>query len=148
MLIIVILVIVALLAVWLYWRISRRKKALRLLTRHSQNLTDKAVNQALQQQNWVQTSLNSTPVSDVWGHGVMAFAYQFDAPDADISQALLASALAQVADEEDIAPSDVRYPAFEVTDFWIRNQEVHFDVAFMTNQATIDYVTDIDRVNP
>ena len=139
----IILTLVAI-AIVIWWRVNRRRRALTILLTHSQNVTDRVVAQAL-------ASLDMTPaastgaVADVWGHGVMAFSYQVQ-HEPLISREELNLALARVADEETIASSDISYPAFLVTDLWQRDGILNFDVAFMTNQATIDYVEDLNRL--
>ncbi|KRM72535.1 hypothetical protein [Lacticaseibacillus brantae] len=139
---IIVLLLMVIGVVW--WRLTRRKRAMTVLLRHSQRVTDRVVTQALAQLN-LEAPASSQAVADVWGHGVMAFSYHVPAPES-ISEETLNAALATVADDETIASSDISYPAFVVTDLWHRDNKLNFDVAFITNQATIDYVEDLSRL--
>ena len=47
----------------------------------------------------------------------------------------------------DIASSDPALPPFVLTDFFELEGELHIDVAFITNEATIEYVRDVNRVS-
>ena len=140
----VLIIILIAAAIFVWWRLTRRKRALTILMTHSQNVTDRVVAAALQNLDMTPAT-KSTAVADVWGHGVMAFSYQVQ-HEPVISREELNLALARVADQETIASSDISYPAFLVTDLWQRDGRLNFDVAFMTNQATIDYVEDLNRL--
>ena len=139
-----IIVILLIIIGFIWWRLTRRKRAMTVLLRHSQRVTDQVVTKALAQLNLTAPAA-SQAVADVWGHGVMAFSYQVPS-DEPISETTLNAALAAVADDETIASSDISYPAFVVTDLWHREHKLNFDVAFITNQATIDYVEDLSRL--
>ncbi|MFD1441842.1 MULTISPECIES: hypothetical protein [Lacticaseibacillus] len=131
--------------IWL--RIARRRRALRLFVRHSQQLTDQVVAEVLTVLHWpFDNPLHSDAVADVWGHGIMGFEYETDTPKIKITRDRLQNQLRDTAEDQHIASSDPRYPAFVITDFWERDGKTHFDVAFVTNAPTIAYLQDIQRV--
>ncbi len=144
-LVVLLLVVVAiLLAFRKRWR---RNKAIRILLHHSQRLTDQTMAAALQTLNFpVAKPLVSKPMADIWGHGIMAFSYQLPLQTKTLKQQPLEKALQNAAEELDIASSDPALPPFVITDFFVLDGQLHVDVAFITNQATIEYVRDVNRV--
>jgi hypothetical protein len=146
LLIVVLLVVLAIL--WLFRKRWRRNKAIQILLYHSQRLTDQAMAEALQQLG-ISTDkpMTSKPIADIWGHGVMAFSYQISSSLGKVTQPALEQALRQAARQLDIASSDPALPPFVLTDFFELEGELHIDVAFITNEATIEYVRDVNRVS-
>ena len=138
LLIVVLLVVLA--TLWLFRKRWRRNKAIQILLYHSQRLTDQAMTEALQ-------PMTSKPIADIWGHGVMAFSYQISSSLGKVTQPALDQALRQAARQLDIASSDPALPPFVLTDFFELEGELHIDVAFITNEATIEYVRDVNRVS-
>ncbi|WP_125707101.1 hypothetical protein [Lacticaseibacillus porcinae] len=141
----ILLVIVIAIAV-IRWRVARRKRAMKVLMRHNQKACDEAVTQALTQLGVSSKhDVSSQPVADVWGHGIMAFEYQMPKVTPPIAldrfeQALHAQTSANNENSTKLSPSLV------VTDWWTRDEQVHFDVAYVSNAATREYVQDVRRV--
>ncbi|WP_204123089.1 hypothetical protein [Lacticaseibacillus mingshuiensis] len=145
---VVLIIIVLAVGGFVWWRVANRKRAMRIFLLRSRQLSDHIVQRMLVALKWeTPEPLAGTPVADVWGHGIMAFEYAAPTPDFGVSRKLLDQELAQLAADENIVSSDPRFPAFVVSDFWVRSGEIHFDVAFVTNAATIEYVEDVERVN-
>ena len=63
-----------------------------------------------------------------------------------IDQHQLADALQKAAEELDIASSDPALPPFVITDYFELEGQQHVDLAFIANEATIEYVRDVNRV--
>ncbi|KRM23857.1 hypothetical protein [Latilactobacillus graminis] len=147
------------LAFFLIWMISRlrRQKAMRILQHSSQAIADEIVTVAYQklqvnQPDFYapQAKLISNLPTEVWGNNVMVFEYQV--PIRQTSEALKTVAAAiekqlnAVAYERRIASVSPRYPALLVTDVWFLEERLHFDVAFIVNRETIEYVKDMAQV--
>ncbi|WP_125703169.1 hypothetical protein [Lacticaseibacillus daqingensis] len=129
-----------------WWRLVASRRALRLYLRQAQQTTDQTVRRALADLEWVSAGpLVSEPVADVWGHGILAFEYVIPLP-ATPNVTALNAALVTAAVEADIHGLDAQTPAFLVSDFWQREAQLHFDVAFVANAATAEYVMDVERV--
>ncbi|WP_179395297.1 hypothetical protein [Lacticaseibacillus absianus] len=128
----------------LLWRAVHRRQALRGYIAQAQRITDSAVAGALRQLGWA-ASVASEPVADVWGHGILAFEYEVAEP-ADGTVTALNAALVAVATATGQQGVDPQTPAFVVTDYWRRDGQLHFDVAFVTNAVTAEYVADVARV--
>lgn len=132
---------------YVWWHLVRRKRAMRLFIRQSQKLCDELVTEAVRRLHWQEAHpVQSAPVADVWGHGIMAFEYVIKEPLIAATEDDLSATLTTLAQERDIASSDPRFSPFVITDFWQRDGMIHLDVAFVTNAATIEYVQDINRV--
>ncbi|WP_407891387.1 hypothetical protein [Lacticaseibacillus sp. N501-2] len=140
------LLVIVIAALLIRWRVARRKHAMKVLMRHNQKACDAAVFQALAQLGVAPApKVSSQPVADVWGHGIMAFEYQMPnvTPPMALDQfqhALHAQTGASNANSVKLAPSLV------VTDWWTRDDMTHFDVAYVSNAATREYVQDVRRV--
>lgn len=97
-------------------------------------------------------ALHSVPVADVWGRGVMAFEYVIDAPGMTASdlpeiRRLLNNQLQDYTREEKIKAYEAAGPALRVTDTWLRDGQLHLDVAYLMNEATLEYLEDLRRLN-
>ncbi|RXT59209.1 hypothetical protein [Lacticaseibacillus chiayiensis] len=144
-LVVLLMVVVAILLV--FRKRWRRNKAIQILLHHSQQLTDQTMATALQTLDFhVAKPLVSKPMTDIWGHGIMAFSYQLPLQTKTLKQQPLEQALQNAAEELDIASSDPALPPFVITDFFVLDGQLHVDVAFITNEATIEYVRDVNRV--
>ncbi|WP_416353014.1 hypothetical protein ACNAN0_07530 [Agrilactobacillus fermenti] len=148
----------------LYYLIKRirRNAALKILLNHSQKLTNKILAQTLMDpstnyENILQIpkQIDSEPVQDIWGKGIMVFEYKFaigpnfsgtaDFFDDDFTNAL-AQKLNEHASENGVISSMPRYTPFVISDHWYLENYYHIDIAFMTNKPTIDYVKDMKKV--
>ena len=38
-------------------------------------------------------------------------------------------------------------PALRVTDAWLRSGQLHLDIAYLMNEATLEYLEDLRRLN-
>ncbi|MBB1166946.1 hypothetical protein [Lacticaseibacillus paracasei] len=144
---IVVLVLIVLIVLWVLRKRRRRNKAIQIVLHHSQRLSDQVMDAALTSLKIpVQEPLTSKPITDIWGHGVMAFSYIFPKSFSTIDQHQLADALQKAAEELDIASSDPALPPFVITDYFELEGQQHVDLAFIANEATIEYVRDVNRV--
>ncbi|WP_390408396.1 hypothetical protein [Lacticaseibacillus jixiensis] len=135
-------IVVLCLAIIVWWRVRRRKRAMRVLTMHNQRECDDAVAAAMQSLAWTDAAkLKSLPVADVWGHGIMAFEYVL--PAAPITKDAFAAALKQQTPQVKAAALP---PTLVITDWWTRDDQVHVDIAYVVNAATREYVDDLRRV--
>ncbi len=140
------LVVILVLALGAWWRIRRRKHAMRVLMLHNQRQCDRDVASALTQLAWAYPDpLRSQPVADVWGHGIMAFEYALPQPEAGITSAQFTAALRQQTGKQNATATSLT-PTLDVTDWWQRDGVVHVDVAYVVNAATREYVRDVRRV--
>ncbi|WP_304249332.1 hypothetical protein [Limosilactobacillus gastricus] len=95
----------------------------------------------------------SSIVAEVWGNGVQAFEYQiyFDLCDEQelrwLSHQNLSQAIEKNASQEQIAGFNAQSAPFVVTDWWVYQQKLHFDVAYVSNEATREYVEDLSKLN-
>lgn len=82
-------------------------------------------------------------VADVWGKGVMAFEYVVDMPQLNVEEQEwltkenLTTALDQVG-----APTPL-----VITDWWEYEHQLHVDVANLMNEATKEYVADLEKLD-
>lgn len=140
----IIFILVVCAVVW--WRVRRRKHAMRFMMLRNQQLCDQDVARALTQLQWAYPDpLRSQPVADVWGHGIMAFEYALPRPKVAVDAKAFAKALrAQTASKN--VDAAALAPTLDVTDWWQRDGVVHVDVAYVVNHATREYVRDVRRV--
>ncbi|MCI1986811.1 MAG: hypothetical protein LKJ69_09000 [Lactobacillus sp.] len=137
------MIVVVGLIVLVWWRLSRRKRAMKVLMRRNQHLCDQEVAQVLHDLNWAYPDpLRSQPVADIWGHGIMAFAYALPTPKQGMTKTDFAAALKAKPPVQSGQPT----PQLVITDWWTREATTHIDIAYVTNAATREYVQDIRRV--
>lgn len=99
------------------------------------------------------SDLRSEQIAEVWGRGVMAFEYHL--PINNVSQSIpdfkqaLVKALAEYGDDHHMHAhsGEVDRPAFVVTDIWQLDNRLHFDVAYLVNLTTVEYVDDLNRLS-
>lgn len=99
----------------------------------------------------VSGNLHSAPVADVWGRGVMAFEYVLKTPgmtavDLPEVRRILNNHLQAYARDEQLTAFQNAGPALRVTDTWLRDGELHVDVAYLMNEATLEYLEDLRRL--
>lgn len=96
--------------------------------------------------------LKSELIADVWGRGVMAFEYHIPVSKVQTSIPNLKQLLSQtLADYGNTHHMHARIkendsPVFVVTDMWQLDDRLHFDVAYLINLTTIEYVDDLSRL--
>ncbi|MFD0897949.1 hypothetical protein [Loigolactobacillus binensis] len=158
LIILVILGLVVIGAVLLLAQRLRRNRALRLLQLTSQKATDAAAAAAVHQLNQqhllpaLTAPLVSQVAADVWGHGVLVFEYQIAAGDLSTVQLRLLThqleqALAKAAQQQQLTAFKANIPVFAVSDIWLLTGQLHFDIAYLRNQATLDYVADMRKLS-
>ncbi|PWG00666.1 hypothetical protein [Levilactobacillus bambusae] len=153
------IIIALILATGIYYVIHRMtvKRAIKIVQKNAQSETDRAVREIspelvkLGLSNQTEPPLSSELVADVWGRGVMAFEYTFDVAEEpsgnqlDQIQVLMDTALLHYAHDHQIEGYLETTP-FLVTDTWVYEDRVHVDVAYLMNEATIEYVKDLRRL--
>lgn len=106
--------------------------------------------QQLVQNNELNFSQSQT-VADVWGRGVMAFEYalavQHVSPDELQWLAhVLDDELQRYGEAKQIERVQSASKAFVVTDIWLFENKLHFDIAYLMNDATYEYVKDLKKI--
>ncbi|MFC6170730.1 hypothetical protein [Loigolactobacillus jiayinensis] len=136
----------------------RRNHALRLLQLTSQKASDAAAATALNQLSQqdllpaLTAPLVSQVAADIWGRGVLVFEYQVTAGKLTAAQLTmlthqLEQALVQAAKQQGLTAFKPDIPVFTVSDIWLLTGNLHFDIAYMRNQATFDYVADMRKLS-
>lgn len=154
----VVLGVIILIVVLVLTQRLRRNHALHLLQLTSQKASDAAAATALQQlsQQKLLPALTAPLVSqvaaDIWGHGVLVFEYQVAAgeltsPQLNMLAHQLEQVLAQAAKQQELTAFKPDVPVFIVSDIWLLTGNLHFDVAYLRNQATFDYVADMRKLS-
>lgn len=132
------------------------RKRLALAQRIANEAVKTSINQLVDQKvvlPFDESDFKSEDIAEVWGRGVMAFEYHL--PKAKIESSIpdfrkaLATTLEQYGDKHHMhAHTDqADRPAFMVTDVWQLDDRVHFDVAYLVNVTTIEYVDDLKRLH-
>jgi len=154
-------ILLGLLVAVLVYEVLRRqllKRTALKIRLKGQRITDTAMeavlvtlkSEAVAQQ--VSGQLHSIPVAAVWGRGVMAFEYVLTTPGmttADLHEVrkLLNNHLQKYAQAEQLPAWQDAGPALRVTDTWLRDGQLHLDVAYLMNEATFEYLEDLRRLN-
>lgn len=133
-----------------YFVVNRQTKRLSLKT---QPIVDAATNYAVKQQKLIasDSTIISSYNAGVWGRGVMAFEYHVDAVnveknDLPIVKSKLESSLNQFGIDNDLESVDSsKY--FAITDMWLMETQLYFDVAYLRNRVTLEYVEDLKRLD-
>lgn len=99
------------------------------------------------------TVLDANVIPDGWGRGVMAFEYlllidQVTDDQLPILRQRLNHILAEFCQDHHV-PSAVEPgdSAFLVTDVWRHTKRIHLGVAYLVNEATIEYIQDLHRLD-
>ena len=142
----------------LVWKNQKKKKALLLVQKESQKITDEAFTAAIQQISLIRfekpIKLHSEFVSNIWGNKVTAFEYSIEIPQIETQDLTkikneLTEKLQAYANEKHLAAYK-EHPVFVVSDIWIFAGVLHIDVSHITNAETWSYVEDVaksDRTN-
>ncbi|KRL01396.1 hypothetical protein [Liquorilactobacillus capillatus] len=153
--ILIILLIIVLLIFFISKRILRQK-ALTILQAKNKKITDKAVSNSLAQLSteWLDDYSseinNSRLLASIWGKGVTVFEYILPAQKAtkkELEQFRqnLNAQLALYAQKNSIFHFE-KTPAFLISDLWFLTSSIHIEVACISNQQTLDYLGDIDKL--
>lgn len=109
----------------------------------AQQATDKIVLPVLAAHLPVGTYRNQSQLtSRMWGQGVHAFEYQVDITNCDRAALKWLSA-EQVQSALDETKSTV---PVKITDWWFHQTTLHFDVAYVSNPATQQYLADLKKL--
>ncbi|MEY8442003.1 hypothetical protein AALA17_05115 [Lactobacillaceae bacterium 24-114] len=148
------ILIISILVVILFVVVHRLivNRATMILRKNAQDVTQKAVNTALSGLLGYQFNLSAEIVADVWGKGVLAFEFHFKPKElnvdlTNISPEILDKALADYANKNNIKAVNKKQSAFKVTDWWTYTQVLHIDVAYVINQPTLEYISDLKRLD-
>lgn len=113
-------------------------------------VTDKAVISVLKDMEVIEdhSKVMSNYNADVWGRGVMTFEYRVplksEHPDFKKIRLELNQRLNQYSKDHKL---DSRGPqTFVITDLWQMDEDILFDVAYLANQITVEYVDDLNRL--
>lgn len=138
----------------LYFSIHRLliNRATIMLRRRAQETTDAAVNATLDKLLHWNQHLDSQLVADVWGKGVLAFEYHFDYRNLQVDlttfkRVQVEQGLIQYAKQHQLKAMGDHQPVFVVTDWWTYEGILHVDVAYLLNEATVEYVADLDKLS-
>lgn len=86
----------------------------------------------------------------VWGSAVMLFEFVFEWREGDATvlpelRRQLTSALASYAKQQQLEGFQ-GMPVFVISDMWLLEKQLHFDVAYVVNRQTKEYLDDVNRV--
>lgn len=135
------------------------RRATAIVRNDAQQVTDQAMKNVLKQlvaehklASDQQTFIKSETVADVWGRGVMAFEYELPVSELTATQLPnlrrpVNNALGEYALANHIKRIKTDQPTFVVTDLWLFEQRLHIDIAYLVNEATIEYVQDLRKLN-
>lgn len=152
--VICLLILIGLMVVYLIVHRIFLNRATMIMHRQNEQVLDAAVNTSLEEILPGIARSKSQLVADVWGKGVMAFEYAIDTrqaayQDDRFSREVVNQALRDYADQHNIKSSDPTLPAILVTDWWQYQGIIHLDVAYLSNEATAEYVKDLKTLaNP
>lgn len=99
------------------------------------------------------TIRSKSAASDGWGRGVMAFEFVIEIPAFDddqlqIFRQQLNRMLADYSADHDIVSENQQGgTAFLVTDVWQHGPRVHLNIAYLVNEATIEYLNDLHKID-
>ena len=150
-----ILIILAIAIVVVIYELIHRfmiKRAIIIVQRQAQEQTDKVVAMACQQLFGKDLlTASSKLVADVWGKGVLSFEYSLDLQQHDIADKLdrksFSQAIDKVAKDQHIIGFQGASRPFLVTDWWEFEHIFHVDVTYLMNEATVEYVHDLHKLN-
>ena len=119
------------------------KRATLVVQRQAQRETNQQVLPILQGLIGDAAPSDSQLVADVWGKGVLAFEYVVDLTALDAGQR---AALTKAAVLDGLVDAG-QAPAYRLTDWWTYEQTLHLEVAQLSNEATIEYVHDLKKLD-
>lgn len=92
-------------------------------------------------------------IPDGWGRGVMAFEFVINLPPTTPEQLQLFrqrlnKALSEFTRTHNIVSANqTGATAFLITDLWQHETRVHLNVAFLINEATVEYINDLHKID-
>lgn len=150
-----ILIALALVIVIVVYELIHRfliKRAIIIMQNQAQQQTDLVVKKASEQLFGQDLFTDSSKlVADVWGKGVLSFEYSVDLEKHDILKQLdrksFNELLNQLAQSEGILGFKQATSPFLITDWWKFEGIFHFDVTYVMNEATAEYIHDLKKLN-
>ncbi|EHM00710.1 hypothetical protein HMPREF9103_00349 [Lentilactobacillus parafarraginis F0439] len=95
--------------------------------------------------------LHSEMIAHIWGRGVMAFEYHIPVDRVRVSipdlRDVLSAALSDYSQKNHIRAQEKGKSAFVITDMWQLDDRLHFDVAYLVNLTTVEYLDDLKRLH-
>ncbi|KGE70145.1 hypothetical protein [Limosilactobacillus reuteri] len=154
MVIFLICILAAIIVIALYLAIHRvfLKRATMMVQKNAQDVTDAALNTSLKEMLHWNKNLNSQIVADVLGKGVLAFEYHFDYKKEninldDFTRQKLAAELDEYAKKHHLKMAPNASQPFIITDWWKYEGILHIDIAYLINEATVEYIKDLEKLN-
>ncbi|PWT33449.1 hypothetical protein DKZ29_00265 [Limosilactobacillus reuteri] len=154
MVIFLICILAAIIVIALYLTIHRvfLKRATMMVQKNAQDVTDAALNTSLKEMLHWNKNLNSQIVADVWGKGVLTFEYHFDYKKEninldDFTRQKLAAKLDEYAKQHQLKMAPNASQPFIITDWWKYEGILHIDIAYLINEATVEYIEDLEKLN-
>ncbi|GAJ25340.1 hypothetical protein JCM15457_200 [Liquorilactobacillus sucicola DSM 21376 = JCM 15457] len=148
--------LIIILLVFIWGKRMLRQKALKILLSENKKITDKAVSACLPRmhaewlQNYSDDIEDSKLLANIWGKGVMVFEYilpvqQVTQKELKQFRKKLNHSLGDYAENNDVAHLEGS-PAFLISDLWFLAPSLHIEVAYISNQQTLDYLKDIKKL--
>lgn len=155
----IVLVVILVLLLGFFVHRSRQKRVQLMLQRNAQQTTNQAVTVALitlTKQYPDQVSFSNQEVaqsqvnSKIWGRGVLLFSFEIrlqqPATDLTALKNQFEITLNRSAVEQGLVAASQQLQPFVISDSWQQAGQWHIDVAFAANQATVDYIRDMQKV--
>jgi hypothetical protein len=155
----IILVVIFVLLLGFFVHRSRQKRVQLMLQRNAQQTTNQAVTVALvalTKQHPDQVSFSNQEVaqsqvnSKIWGRGVLLFSFEIRLQQPTVDLVTLKeqfeTTLNRSAIEQGLVAASQQLQPFVISDSWQQAGQWHVDVAFTANQATVNYVRDMQKV--
>lgn len=152
-LIIILLSIAIVIVIYQLIHRSMIRRATLIVQRNGHAITDKTVFKVLRQLLKSKDFANKSDlVTDVWGKGVLSFQYEIyldklNGEDSKrITRQLVQDKLNESARQQDVKYFKRAKQAFLITDWWQREDILHFDVTYLSNEASYEYVHDLKKL--
>ncbi len=124
----------------------------------AQRVVNRAVNEALKAlvaakkiQPIRDEELQSQTIADIWGRGVMAFEYHIPIDRVQLPipefRKSLGDELQRYANQNGLKAQGQNKQTFVVTDVWQLDDRLHFDIAYLVNLTTAEYIDDLRRLH-
>lgn len=116
------------------------KRATLMVQRQAAASTDAVVLPILRNLVGQHSPTTSQLVADVWGKGVLVFEYIVDLTQLTPEQQ------AELTQATVVAHLQAQDQAYQVTDWWTYEKNLHIEVAQLSNEATKEYVHDLKKL--
>lgn len=132
----------------MFFRRRQRYQMIEVL-KNNQFISDEVSSIAVKKIFKVDVSLKGVPVDDIWGSDVMIFNYYLKINDDDKKDDL--TIIKELFQTELNEYSDIHQlfwrgkPALIISDIWSRDGLLAWDVAYVINQSTENYLVDLGK---